>query len=255
MENLDLSIQPPPLDYDGLVQHMEEYGGKFPEGTQFSLMVPLQIVFKARSLAFRLRDYPMPMFLIQAPQDQDPSKSQDYNLEASLRLVAAEELSTDDTYILLTCPVVPEHADGPNAPALTVEVEKTLMPVKTYAQWHMKVATDVPTDFTWGVSHQPAMEDLAKAFDRFSFPPSDPSPKISFWDKIRLSLHWRMSIDFSGPVHLHLKGSRDPYNITGFGAGFVLAWMGNVKLRIGEKNEQYEVIQILSDELFFSIPE
>jgi hypothetical protein len=54
------------------------------------------------------------------------------------------------------------------------------------------------------------------------------------------------------PVHV---GSRDPYHITAHGAGFVLAWSGGVQMRLGCPNDQREVIQILSEELVFSVPE
>ena len=255
-EHFGLRIEPMDLNMDGIVEHMENLAGPFPQDTTFSLLVPIQIQLQARSVNLTLRDYPMPLFQIRPPDGtQNAERQTDPSFEATIDLVAGEEMSGDDSYVLLRCPVLPEKLGSPNAAGLDVQIAKTLMPVKTYTQMKMKVATDIPTDFTWGNSYQPAVEDLMKAFEKFTHPPRDPSPKMGFWDKFRLTLHWRISVDFAGPCHLHLKGSRDPYHITGFGAGFVLAWMGAVKLRIGEKNPQRELIQISSNEMFFSIPE
>lgn len=254
-EKFTIELKPLDLDKKGIIRHMEDLAGPFPSNTDFSLLVPLAVDMRARSVDLTLRDYPMPLFQIR-PSDNQGSDSQDaHSFQASITLVAGEELADDDSYVLLPCPVLPESLGAKHASGLTVQVAKTLMPVKTYTRMKMKVATGTPTDFTWGNSYQPAIEDLTKAFEKFTHPPRDPSPKMGFWDKFRLTLHWRIAVDFDGPCHLHLKGSRDPYHITGFGAGFVLAWMGNVKLRIGEDNEQRELIQISSDEMFFSIPE
>jgi hypothetical protein len=255
-EKLTVELKPMDLDKGEIIEHMEEaMVGQFPENTDFSLLVPLSIDLRARSVELTLRDYPMPLFQIRPVDNEASDKPAEHSFQASIQLVAGEEMADDDSYVLLPCPVLPEGLGADHAAALTVQVAKTLMPVKTYTKVEMKVATAAPTDFTWGNSYQPAIEDLTKAFEKFTHPPRDPSPKMGFWDKFRLTLHWRVKVDFDGPCHLHLKGSRDPYHITGFGAGFVLAWMGNVSLRIGEKNDQNELIQISSDEMFFSIPE
>ena len=47
----------------------------------------------------------------------------------------------------------------------------------------------------------------------------------------------------------------DPYNVTGFGAGFALAWRGGTKFMINQPNKEFEVIQIESDELLIAIPD
>jgi hypothetical protein len=52
-----------------------------------------------------------------------------------------------------------------------------------------------------------------------------------------------------------LTGSRDPYEIIGDGAGFVLCWSGRPRLQIGFENEQKELLQIESDEMLLAIPE
>jgi hypothetical protein len=39
-------------------------------------------------------------------------------------------------------------------------------------------------------------------------PPRDSSPRIGFWDKLRLVFHWSVEWTFQGPVHIHAKGAR-----------------------------------------------
>jgi hypothetical protein len=56
-------------------------------------------------------------------------------------------------------------------------------------------------------------------------------------------------------VSLSKSGSRDPYAITGHGAGFALSWQGNARFTIAQPNEAKETIQIMADELLIAIPE
>ncbi|RAL68442.1 hypothetical protein DID88_007171 [Monilinia fructigena] len=50
--------------------------------------------------------------------------------------------------------------------------------------------------------------------------------ETGFWDKLRLSFHSRIDVAWKGDgdVHLTLKGTRDPYIVTGDGAGFLMCW-------------------------------
>lgn len=50
-------------------------------------------------------------------------------------------------------------------------------------------------------------------------------------------------------------GAYDPYQVTGNGAGFALAWHRNTQMRIGVPNEQGETMQISADQLLIAIPE
>lgn len=83
------------------------------------------------------------------------------------------------------------------------------------------------------------------------------SRKLGFWDKILLMLHGSVVIDFEGrgDVHLYLKGGRDPYDIIGTAAGFVICWRRNVKFLLGLKNADNEFFQIESDENIVAIPD
>lgn len=276
MNDLNVSIQDPNFDSTALLAHMESRGGPFPPNQQFSLRVPLDIQLKSDNADFTLRDYPLPLWRVMPLDDQiRESDGNNPALICSLTLVMAEELVDDqESYFLIPCTVIPEGTGDSQAAALDLEIAKTLAPVKSYADIKFKIQSSRPTDFAWGVSYGFAISDLARAFAGFSHPPRDPSPRLGFWDKFRHSLHWRVAIDFAAPCHLHLKGmricshaaksltifanligSRDPYEITGHGAGFVLAWMGSPRIRIGYDNPGRELVQITSDQMVLSVPE
>jgi hypothetical protein len=59
----------------------------------------------------------------------------------------------------------------------------------------------------------------------------------------------------SSYIQVFLAGSRDPHDIVGDGAGFVLCWSGRPRLRIGHPNEQRELLQVEGDQMVIAIPE
>lgn len=121
-------------------------------------------------------------------------------------MVIAEELADDDSVMYVPVKVIPEGCGHNGASPFVLEIAKTIMPVKTYAEPKFKISSKKTTEFTWGNSYQPAIQDLMKVIETLSHPPRDPSPRVGFWDKFRLVLHWKPIVDFVGPCHLHLKG-------------------------------------------------
>ncbi|KAL7425083.1 Protein SABRE [Cryptotrichosporon argae] len=245
-----MNVANPGLSRRDIIQYMSDVSAPFRNDVEFSLMVPLDFQWEMGQATVQLRDYPLPLIRIQPVGDgSQPAWS------VKTLFVVAEELAGPDSSILVPCEVLPGGRGHRDAQSMVVKVAKTIMPVKTYARLAIKIASDKTTEFTWGNSYQPAIQDLMRVVESLSHPPRDPSPKIGFWDKFRLILHWRVSVDFVGPVHLHLKGSYDPYSFTGHGAGFALSWRGNTRLEIAQPNEQYETIQIKADELLIAIPD
>ncbi|OBZ70457.1 hypothetical protein A0H81_09961 [Grifola frondosa] len=93
-----------------------------------------------------------------------------------------------------------------------------------------------------------------RIIDTLSHAPRDSSPPIGFWDKLRLVFHWRVKVFFKHEVHLHMKGSRDPHETEGAGAGFALCWTGHPQLLIGQPNDAGELVQVVSDSMLVVIP-
>ena len=210
-----------PLGYDW--QHPQTFinslSDRIPEGMRFSIMIPLHLRWKMSEWRVNIRDYPLPLLHV-APCDRDRDA---LPLDLTTNLCIAEQMGgPESTRIVDACIVhefCKENCDG----RYVIHVPKVTMPTKIFGTPTIHVGTLRPMRLCWGQSIQPAITDVAKIFDGFSSPPLDPSPKPGFWDKLPLILHGHASIEFvkEGALHLYLKGSRDPYDIYGLGAGWV----------------------------------
>ena len=186
-----------------VIQLMSDLSAPFAPDSQFSLMVPLHLRWTMESGEVVLRDYPLP--LVSIPGSGTPG-TPSWLLETPF--IIAEELHGPETWFAVPTEVVPENLGAYGAKPLFIQVQKTITPVKTYARPHLQINSRYKTDFTWGNSYQPAIQDLMRVIDTISHPPKDPSDKPGFWDKFRLTLHWQVQMDVKGPLHLHLKGER-----------------------------------------------
>jgi len=170
-------------------------------------MVPLHLKWDMGSAKVSLRDYPLPLVNIRPCNDGRPA----WTLDTTF--IIAEELHDDDSTMYVPCEIIPAGLGDSDAQPFVVEVYKTISPVKTYTRPHIKIHSERTTEFTWGNSMQPAIQDFMKVMETLSHAQIDPSPRIGFWDKFRLILHWVVKIDFEGPVHLHLKGESVAVNV------------------------------------------
>ncbi|QRV87312.1 Apt1 domain protein [Ceratobasidium sp. AG-Ba] len=230
-----------------LPEFLKRTGG-LPLETEYTLLVPLSIHWEMRSAAATLRDYPLPLLQIRPNADQSPAWS------ASTDLVIAEEIGPSESVEWLPSIVVPDGVGLADQPGFTLLVPKTGMPVKTYANPVVRVMSSFPTNISWGVSYQPCVADVMRILESLTHPSRDPSAPLGFWDKIRMSLHGRLKISFTGDLNLIIKGSRDPYEITGAGAGFALCWTGNPGIYIGYHLEDKELIQFQGNQMIVGIP-
>ncbi|RDB22829.1 hypothetical protein Hypma_010076 [Hypsizygus marmoreus] len=248
LNGVSLAVQAPSFPGERLPDFLHEQGG-LPRDTHYSLLVPLHLQFVLSSLHITLRDYPLPLFSI--PPHTDPSIAA-WDFETDL--VIAEEMGSELSVDWIPCPILEPHQGALGAAPLTISVPKTIMPVKTYANPVVHVTTKAATIISWSVSYTPAVQDFMKVMETISSSPRDSSPGVGFWDKIRLLFHWSLVASFKGEVRYHMKGSRDPYVLADEGAGFVLSFQGNTKLLIGRKNDDGELIQVISDSMFIAIP-
>ncbi|PFH52812.1 hypothetical protein AMATHDRAFT_139321 [Amanita thiersii Skay4041] len=247
--DLDLKLSPPSFALEDLPNFLHVQGG-LPLGTEYSLLIPMHLQFTLSAVHATLRDYPLPLFSIPAPRKEN---SIAWKFETDL--VFAEEMGTNKSVDWIECPLILPNQGAQGVLPLSITVPKTIMPVKSYANATIQVSTDQTTAFSWGVSYGPAIQDLMRIIDTLSSSSRDDSPSVGFWDKLRLIFHWTLNISFMGDVILHMKGSHNPYDTIGTGAGFVLAWQGNSKLLINCNNVDKELFQVTSDTLIFAIPE
>lgn len=197
--DLDVEISPPDFGGDtGRQAFMHDLGSGLPTSTLFTLLLPLHLHWRAKAARITIRDYPLPM--LDVPPHSNKNR---FAWDFSTDFVAAEELGPPSTVMFVPSVVTPAQ-DG--IPSFAISVPKTLNPVKTYAEPAVVIDSSGTTDLSWGVSLNPGVADVMQAFDRVTSPPHDPSPPVGFWDKLRLSFHWRLKASFVEQLHIHLKG-------------------------------------------------
>jgi hypothetical protein len=101
-------------------------------------------------------------------------------------VVVAEEMGTEGSVDWVRCPIVQPNESARGAAPLFIDVPKTIMPVKTYANANVSVVTPGITSIAWGVSYGGATQDLMRVLDSLTTSPRDSSPPLGFWDKVRL---------------------------------------------------------------------
>lgn len=251
---IQLNLSAPSFPYASLPDFMHNVGKGLPRDTQFSLLVPFHLKWKMAGAIIALRDYPVPLLQVPFMHSGQDANIPSWSLECDY--VIGEELATAASVRRVPICILPENLCG-NGQAFVIEVPRTISPVKMYSNIDLDINTANPTRFAWGVSMQPAIQDVIRVIDTMSRPNADPSEKVGFWDKIRLMLHWQLNIAWKGDgdVQLLLKGSRDPYLIRDRGTGFMKCWRGNVNLRVGYSNKDQEFLQVESDEYVLAVPD
>ncbi|XP_037869242.1 protein hobbit [Bombyx mori] len=91
-----------------------------------------------------------------------------------------------------------------------VELERSMMPLKWYYDLCCEMAQ---FSYAFGPCWDPVIAHCNLAFDHVSRPSLDPSPPLAWWDKVRLLMHGRLTLNCSKFTCL-LHVSLDPYNTT-----------------------------------------
>ncbi|KAF3932880.1 hypothetical protein ABW19_dt0202976 [Dactylella cylindrospora] len=254
--DFDLTLDKPSFPLSELPKFLYKVGKGLPEDTKFSLLVPMHIKLNMGEARINLRDYPLPLLHIPQMKSVQSPKIPAWSLETDF--VIAEELRDKNSLLHVRVDIVPpEDRDGKKQKGFAVDVHRTVSPVKTYSDIDISINTPYTTRVTWGTSYQPAIQDMMMVFETFTKPHADPSEKIGFWDKLRLSVHSRIRWAWKddGDVQVTLKGSRDPYVITGNGAGFVKCWRGDVRCFVADDDKPLNFLVVESKEYFLAIPD
>lgn len=245
-----LQLSQPSFPLEQLPDFLHVQGQGVPKDTFYTLLVPMHLDVALTSLRVTLRDYPLPLLHIPFH-----SKGKDLPVLRFISdLVVSEEMGPSQSVEWIPCTISGTQGGFVPSSPLIIEIPKTIMPVKTYANPTVKVMTDGVTAFGWGVSYSATTQDLVRVLESLTSETRDPSPSIGFWDKLRLIFHWTIEVSFTNEARLYMKGTRDPYTLHDEGAGFGLCWKGNPKLLIGFPNDVNELIQVSSDTMSIIIP-
>jgi hypothetical protein len=257
ISDLSIAIDKPSFPVQDYPNFLHRMGKGMPMDMQYSLLIPMHVNISMGEVRMTLRDYPLPTLHVPAIRPGQSPRNPSLSLKTDF--VIAEEFRDYESIRHVQVVVVPpdRDVDGEKKGGLNVDVRRTVAAVKTYSDIGVEIHTNLPTRITWGTSYQPAIQDMMQVVENFTKPAIDPSERVGFWDKIRLSFHSRVRVAWKGDgdVHLVLKGSRDPYHVTGSGAGFVMCWRNDVRWNICQDPDPRKFMTVDSGEYVLAIPD
>ncbi|KAJ5585051.1 uncharacterized protein N7459_004851 [Penicillium hispanicum] len=257
ISDVNLVIDKPSFPIDDFPKFLNRIGKGMPMSMKYGLLVPMSFNLEMGEARVNLRDYPLDLLHIPTLRPGQSPRLPSWSLRTNF--VIAEEFRDHESARQVDVELVPptELSDGSHGDSFHIKVWRSVTPVKTYSDAVIEINTSLPTSISWGVSYQPVIQDMMKIIEGFTKPEIDPSERVGFWDKIRLSFHSRIKVLWKedGDVHLRLKGSRDPYVVTGFGSGFVMCWRRDVKWEIHSNDDPMEFMSVTSGEYVLAIPD
>ncbi|KAI9148024.1 hypothetical protein HJFPF1_11845 [Paramyrothecium foliicola] len=258
VSDLRLTIDKPTFALSELPDFLHKIGKGMPRDMQYSLLVPMHISIEMDEARVSLRDYPLPLLHIPCLKLGQSSRVPSISLKTNL--VIAEEFRGVESTRRVRVNIVPPKctdATASNQGGFAIEVRRTIGPVKSYSEMFFDINTALPTRVTWGPCYQPTIQDMMMAIESFTKPQVDPSERVGFWDKLRLNFHSRINIAWKGDgeMHLALKGTRDPYKVTGNGAGFLMCWRNDVRWTVNSEDDPKRFIVVDSGEYVLAIPD
>ncbi|THC90026.1 hypothetical protein EYZ11_010513 [Aspergillus tanneri] len=257
ISDVNLVIDKPFFPLEEYPSFLHKIGKGMPLSMTYALLIPMSFNLEMGEARANLRDYPLDLLHIPALRPGQSPRLPSWSLRTNF--VIAEEYRAVSSSRQVEVELVPstELPDGSTSPPFSIKVWRSVSPVKTYSDPVFEINTSLPTSISWGMSYQPVIQDMMKIIEGFTKPDIDPSDRVGFWDKIRLSFHSRIRVVWKedGDVHLRLKGSRDPYVVTGFGAGFVMCWRKDVTWNLHTSDNPMEFMSVTSGEYVLAIPD
>ncbi|KAK0935211.1 Protein SABRE [Friedmanniomyces endolithicus] len=254
--DLSLTIDKPSFPINEVQNFLHDVGKGMPFDMKYGLLLPMNIHVTTSELRFHLRDYPLP--LLHVPMLANGQSARLPTLSMRTDFVIAEEFRDVESQRQVAVEVVPARKMGnPAKGNFSIDVRRTISPVKTYSDMKFEINTSHSTKISWGTSYQPAIQDTMQVIEGFTKPPVDTSDRVGFWDKIRLSFHSRVNVAWKGDgdLHLILKGTRDPYAVTGNGAGLVMVWRNDVRWNIAQNRDGRKFMTVDSGDYILAVPD
>lgn len=258
VHDLHFTIDKPSFPMKHLPDFLHKVGKGMPRDMKYSLLIPMNIQIFMGEARVSLRDYPLP--LLHVPPLKAGQSSRLPSLSLKTDFVIAEEFRGIESTRRVRVNVIPPPSpgsEGGNDRGFAIDVRRTIGPIKSYSDMSVDINTALPTRITWGPSYQPAIQDMMMVIESFTKPQLDPSERVGFWDKIRLGFHSRVRIAWKGDgdVHFCLKGTRDPYQVIGNGAGFLMCWRNDVRWNIHADDDPKRFMTVDSGEYVLAIPD
>ncbi|CDO93938.1 unnamed protein product [Kluyveromyces dobzhanskii CBS 2104] len=244
IDEVDLKLLPPSFPLEEFSKFLYKHGKGVPYDTRYSTNLPMGIDLKTKAFSVLLRDYSLPALFFP-------------NTHVTGDIIFAEALASSKSWRPIFVPYTNMYDGGEKHmdSIFGSHIIRTLTPIKTFMDIKCTIDSNTPSQITWGKSLQPGYQSVMLWFDFLTKPPLDPSPKVGFWDKIRLLMHGRLEFHWlrNSSLHLNIKGSSDPYQIADVGAGMTFAWTGDAKLTINGSKSPDSFLQINSSKFQMGI--
>ncbi|KAE8450994.1 hypothetical protein EG329_005434 [Mollisiaceae sp. DMI_Dod_QoI] len=258
ISDLHITIDKPSFPISQLPDFLHRVGKGMPYDMEYSLLLPMHVQIDMGEARMTLRDYPLPLLHVPAIKPGQSPRLPAWSLKTDF--VVAEEFRGHESTRHVKVDIIPPKNRKPgtsNEGGFAIDVRRTISPVKSYSDINIDINTGFPTRITWGASYQPAIQDMMMVIETFTKTQVDPSDRTGFWDKIRLSFHSRVSVMWKGDgdVHLMLKGTRDPYLVTGNGAGFLMCWRNDVRWNVCREQDPRKFMTVDSGEFILAVPD
>ncbi|GKT46824.1 UPF0651 protein, mitochondrial [Colletotrichum spaethianum] len=256
--DLQFVIDKPTFAMKDLPDFIHSVGKGMPKDMEYGLLVPMHVSIDLSEARISLRDYPLPLIHIPSLKAGQSTRLPAMSLKTNF--VIAEEFRGMESTRRIKVNIVPprnHEPGGSNEGTFAIDVRRTIGPVKSYSNMRIEINTALPTRITWGPAYQPAIQDMMMVIESFTKPQVDLSERVGFWDKIRLNFHSRIHVAWrgDGDMHLALKGTRDPYCVTGNGAGFLMCWRNDVRWNINADDDPKRFMTVDSGEYVLAIPD
>lgn len=256
ISHMNLCLSSPSFPLEELPNFIYNYGQMVPKDTRYNLMIPTYIDAAFGETVMHLRDFPLP--LLHLPRSLDKSGI-GKALKMKGNLIISEALTLDPEHLRkleVQLTKVTKRPDMQPNKFDKLIIEKTLATVKLYTDLEVKFDSESPSRFVWGTSYQFGIQQIMLNVDQFSKPPVDPSPKLGFWDKLRLTLHGKCTISTGkkASIEVAFKGGRDPYNLFPNGSGFILKFLDHVVWDINKNDDLLHFFDVKSQRVAWYIP-
>ena len=208
ISDLKVLVDKPSFPLSSYPEFLHRVGKGMPYDMEYSLLIPLHLQVEMGETRMTLRDYPLPLLHIPLIRQSQSPRTPSWSISTDF-VIAEEYRDSESTRHVKVVVVPPEKAASEvHHGGFAIDVRRTVSPVKTYSDVKIEINTAYATKLAWATSYQPAIQDMMMVIETFTKPQLDPSDRTGFWDKIRLSVHSRVNIIWTGDgeVHLMLKG-------------------------------------------------
>ncbi|RZC33587.1 UPF0378 protein -like [Asbolus verrucosus] len=194
MTNVEIMILADPSIHgtENVIKLMKEMDSDTPwpeEQIEFSTLWCRVVSLRCKEWKFQLRDFPQPLLDIR-------------QCYICGQLVGAEQVAPRRA--------VRSVVVNLGEPFEPFTVERGMLPLKFYHDFNCEVES---YSYAFGPCWEPVIAQCNLSFEKILAPSRDPSPPLSFWDKMRLLLHGRLTM-LVQQLTVLLHASLDPYNTT-----------------------------------------